>query len=310
MPLDPSFAEFLGFLESVGAPGTFDGEPSQMRERMTQAVEGGWDPAAFAVVASASEDRVGDRGTPVVVYRPDVEGSVPTVVYFHPGGFVVGSAHLAQDVARRLCHDLGAVVVSVDYRLAPEDPFPAAVDDAHGVLAWVQQNIAGLGGDAGRIALVGESSGANLAVGAALDAARRGAPVAGLLLGSPVTDFSRDFPSVDENATGFFLEAGDLQIIRKLYFGGDAALAADERISPALSADLRLLPPTIVGVAGYDPLRDDGIAFAGRLVLEGVPVTLRVFADLIHPWLGMPGVSPAAESAVAEVTALLADRLA
>ncbi|MBY4111621.1 alpha/beta hydrolase [Rhodococcus fascians] len=309
MPLDQHFADFLGFLESVDAPGSFDGEPADMRARMTQTIEGNWDPATFAPIGSTTHEEIGPHRTPVEIYRPVAEGPAPTVLYFHPGGFVIGSAHVTQDVARRLSHDLGAVVVSVDYRLAPEAAFPAAVDDATAALEWAQKNIDQLGGDASRVALVGESSGANLAIVAALDAARRNVPVAALMVGSPVTDFTRSFPSTEENAEGYFLEAADLQVIRTMYFGGDSTVAADERISPALSSDLALLPPTIVGVAGYDPLRDDGIVFAGRALDQGVQVSLRVFADLIHPWLGMPGVSPAAENAVAEVTALLADRL-
>ncbi|GHF35279.1 acetyl esterase [Amycolatopsis bartoniae] len=309
MSLDPAFAEFLGFLKSVGAPGTFDGEPTEMRDRLSQTIERNWDPAAFAPVASATRELVGAHRTPVQIYRPEADGPAPTVLYFHPGGFIVGSAHLTQDVARRLSHDLGAVVVSVDYRLAPEEAFPAAVNDATAVLEWTQQHIADLGGDASRIGLVGESSGANLAVVAALSAARRGAPVAAMLLGSPVTDFTREFPSAVENAEGYFLEAGDLTIIRKLYFGGDTSVAKDDRISPALAPDLRLLPATVIGVAGFDPLRDDGIAFAGRLLQEGVPATLRVYPELIHPWLGMPGVSPAAERAVVEITSLLKEAL-
>jgi len=309
MPLDPSFADFLGFLASVGAPGTFDGEPSDMRARLAEAIEGGWDPATFAPISSQCDERVGPHRSPVTIYRPLVEGPVPTVLYFHPGGFVVGSAHLTQDVARRLCHDLGAVVVSVDYRLAPEHRFPAAFEDATASLSWAQDHIADLGGSADRIALVGESSGANLAAGAALHAARQGRPVSAVLLASPVTNFTQTYPSAVENAEGYFLEADDLATIRTLYFEDDRAVAADDRVSPAVATDLALMPPTIVGVAGYDPLRDDGIAFAGRLLDHGVPVTLRVFADLIHPWLGMPAVSPAADRAVTEVTGLLAERL-
>ncbi|GII64871.1 hypothetical protein Skr01_49560 [Sphaerisporangium krabiense] len=307
MTLDSGFAGFLGMLRSVGAPGSFDGEPDEMRARMTQAIESGWDPAAFAPVAS--EEDVTAGGLRLKVFRPHAAGPVPTVLYFHPGGFVMGSAHLMRDVARRLSHELSAVVVSVDYRLAPEDPFPAAVEDAADALAWARANLDRLGADPGRIGLAGESSGGNLAAVTALRAARSGDPVRALLLASPVTDFTTSYPSMTENAAGYFLEAKDLTVISELYFGGDPEAARDARVSPALAEDLGALPPTVVGVAGFDPLRDDGVVFAARLLRAGVPTTLRVYADLIHPFFGMPAASPAADRAVTELTALFGARL-
>ncbi|MER7129649.1 alpha/beta hydrolase [Streptosporangium saharense] len=309
MTLDSGFADFLGMLRSVGAPGSFDGEPEEMRARMTQAVEGGWDPSAFAPVASDEEVVAGREGPRLRVFRPEAEGPVPTVLYFHPGGFVMGSAHLMQDVARRLSHELSAVVVSVDYRLAPENPFPAAVEDAWAALGWVRANLGLLGGDADRIGLAGESSGANLAAVTALRAARSGEPVRALLLASPVTDFTASYPSTAENASGYFFEAGDLTVIRGHYFGDDPETARDDRVSPALAEDLGGMPRTVVGVAGFDPLRDDGVVFAGRLLQAGVPVALRVHAGLIHPFFGMPGLSPAADRAVTELTELFATAL-
>ncbi|GAA2216284.1 hypothetical protein GCM10009850_117530 [Nonomuraea monospora] len=305
MTLDPAFSDFLGFLRSVGAPGTFDGEPADMRARLEAAIQGGWDPESFASVASEHDELIGEDGLRLKIFRPHAPGPVPTVLYFHPGGFIVGSAHLTQDVARRLCNELEAVVVSVDYRLAPEHPFPSAVEDAGAALEWVRHNISDLGGAAGRIGLVGESSGGNLAVVTALLAARRGAPPAAVLVASPVTDLTASYPSTVENASGYFLETADLEVISKLYVSGDRALAADERVSPALADDLHLMPPTIVAVAGFDPLRDDGIVFAGKLLQHGVPATLRVYPDLIHPFFGMPGVSPAADRAVSELTEAL-----
>ncbi|MEV7005560.1 alpha/beta hydrolase [Streptosporangium sp. NPDC051022] len=307
MTLDSGFAGFLGMLRSAGAPGSFDGEPDEMRARMTQAIEGGWDPSTFAPVASEEDVTVGHLS--LKVFRPEATGPVPTVLYFHPGGFVTGSAHLMQDVARRLSHELSAVVVSVDYRLAPENPFPAAVEDASAALDWVRANVGRLGADAGRIGLAGESSGGNLAAVTALLAARSGNPVRALLLASPVTDFTASYPSTAENATGYFLETEDLAVIGKLYFRGDHETARDVRVSPALAGDLGGLPPTVVGVAGFDPLRDDGVVFAARLLQAGVPTTLRVYADLIHPFFGMPAVSPGADRAVTELTALFAAEL-
>ncbi|MDF5753087.1 alpha/beta hydrolase [Spongiactinospora sp. TRM90649] len=307
MTLDSGFAGFLGMLRSIGAPGSFDGAPDEMRARMTHAIESGWDPAAFAPVASAEDVTAGSL--PLKVFRPKADGPVPTVLYFHPGGFTMGSAHLTQDVARRLCHELSAVVVSVDHRLAPEHPFPAAVEDGTAALDWVRSEIGRLGDDPGRIGLAGESSGANLAAVTALLAARGGDPVRALLLASPVTDFTVSYPSMAENATGYFFQAADRDVVGDLYFGGDPETARDPRVSPALAGDLGALPPTVVAVAGFDPLRDDGVVFAARLLQAGVPTTLRVYADLIHPFFGMPAVSPGADRAVTELTALFAAAL-
>ncbi|MFI0374451.1 alpha/beta hydrolase [Actinomadura sp. 1N219] len=303
MTLDPDIAGFLSALRSAGAPPGFSGTPGEMRERMRAAIEGNWDPAEFAPVKSV--DDVAVDGLRLKVVRPLSDGSVPTVVYFHPGGFIMGSAHLMQDVARRLAHDLGACVVSVDYRLAPEHPFPAAVEDAMTALRWVADHVGDLGGDPARIGLAGESSGANLAAVTAQRARDAGIPVAGQLLASPVTNFAARYPSVAENADGYFLTRDDLAVIRKLYFGDDDARAANPLVSPALASDLTGVAPAVVGVTGFDPLRDDGTVYAARLLEAGVPTTLRVYPGLIHPFFGMPGLSPAADAAVSELTGLL-----
>ncbi|QXJ20968.1 alpha/beta hydrolase [Actinomadura graeca] len=311
MSLDPAVAGFLSALRSAGVPPGFAGTPAEMRERMRGAIEGNWDPASFAPVKSVDDVVVG--GLRLKVVQPHVAGTgpgpVPTVLYFHPGGFVMGSAHLMQDVARRLAHDLGAWVVSVDYRLAPENPFPAAVEDAMNALCWVHDAIGDLGGDLTRIGLAGESSGANLATVTALRARDAGIPVAGQLLASPVTNFARQYPSVAENADGYFLTRDDLAVIRMLYLGDDDTLAEDPLVSPALASVLSGVAPAVVGVAGFDPLRDDGTVYAARLLEAGVPTDLRVYPGLIHPFFGMPGLSPAADAAVSELTGLLGDLL-
>lgn len=303
MSLDPQFADFLGFLESVGAPASFAGTPEEMRARTAQAIESGWDESAFADVESIREAVVGSVPTRVTITTPrGARGRpVPTVVYFHPGGFVVGSPHLFQDVTRRLASDLGAVVVSVDYRLSPEAPHPAPAQDATSVLDWVFDHVDELGGDRGRIAVAGESSGANLAAVAALHAREAGLPLAAQLLASPVTDFTRELPSYVENADGYFLTRDDLAVIRELHFT-DPAAASGWTASPARAGSIAGVAPAIIAVAGYDPLRDDGIVYAGRLLDAGVSVTLRVYDTLIHPFFGMPGVSAAANRAVEELT--------
>ncbi|CCH31959.1 alpha/beta hydrolase [Actinosynnema sp. NPDC047251] len=302
MSLDPNIAGFLAALRSAGAPAGFAGTPGERRERMRAAIEDHWDPAAFAPVGGVEEVRVGHL--PLLLVRPAGRtGPVPTVLYFHPGGFTMGSAHLMRDVAHRLAHDLNACVVSVDYRLAPEHPFPAAVEDAERALRWAAEFVDDLGGDARRIGLAGESSGANLAAVTAIAARDAGIPVAGQLLASPVTDFTACYPSEARNGEGLFLTRADLAVIRRGYLADDDARAADPRASPALAADLAGVAPAVVGVAGFDPLCDDGIVYAAELLRAGVPTALRVYPGLIHPFFGMPGLAPAADAAVAELTA-------
>ncbi|MBO1901761.1 alpha/beta hydrolase [Leucobacter weissii] len=303
MTLDPEFAGFLSFLKEVGAPSTFDGTPEEARLRMAETIEGGWDRDAFPAVASVSEQEVGSIPTPVQIVRPVTEkASVPTVVLFHPGGFIVGAARLVQDVAQRLANEMEAVIVSVDYRLAPEHPFPAAPEDAVEVTAWAHAHISELGGDAARLAVAGESSGANLATVAARAMRDRGIPVAAQLLASPYTDFSRDYPSALENGAGFFLSKADLDLIRRTYLP-DAEAARLPDASPA-RGDLAGTAPAVIGVAGFDPLRDDGTVYAAKLLQADVPVQLRVFPGLIHPFFGMAGVSAAARAAGDELIAL------
>ncbi|WP_433260900.1 alpha/beta hydrolase [Actinosynnema sp. CS-041913] len=309
MPLDPDISRFLAALRTAGAPPGFAGTPAEMRERMRGAIEDNWDPAAFAPVASVEDLHVGHL--PLKVVRPvGHTAPAPTVLYFHPGGFTMGSAHLMQDVARRLAHELHACVVSVDYRLAPEHPFPAAVEDAADALRWVAEFIDDLGGDPHRIGLAGESSGANLAAVTAIGARDAGIPVAGQLLAAPVTDFATDYPSVARNGEGHFLTRADLAVIRSCYFADDDSRAADPRVSPALTPDLAGVAPAVIGVAGFDPLCDDGIVYAARLLQAGVSTALRVYPGLIHPFFGMPGLSPAADAAVSELTAEFAGLLA
>ncbi len=311
MTLDPHVAQFLAALRAADAPAAFAGTPDQVRERMRAAIEGGWNPDQFAPAKSVEDVVTGD-GLRCKIIRPvlDQDGPIPTVLYFHPGGFASGSAHLTQDVARRLAHELAACVVSVDYRLAPEHPFPAAAEDAAAALRWAAESAAHLGGDASRLGLVGESSGANLAAGAAILARDEGIGVRGQLLASPVTSFAAEHPSAAENADGYFLTRDDLAVIRRWYFQDDPAQASDPRLSPALAPDLSGVAPAVVGVAGFDPLRDDGIVYAGRLLAAGVRTALRVYPSLIHPFFGMPGLSPAAAAAGAELTGLFGALLA
>jgi acetyl esterase len=220
-------------------------------------------------------------------------------VFVHGGGWVVGGIASHDDQARRLCRDLGAVVVSVDYRLAPEHPFPAAVDDVSAVFDAVAAEATRLGGDPARLAVAGDSAGGNLAAVLALHARAHDVPLAAQLLVYPATDLGTAWPSMTENADGLFLTRDDAVWFTRRYLGGDRSLATDPRVSPARAATLAGLAPAVVVTAGYDPIRDDGDAYAEALRAAGVCVVHRRFDALTHGFFGMTGISAACEDAVA-----------
>ncbi|MEU7991212.1 alpha/beta hydrolase [Streptosporangium canum] len=226
------------------------------------------------------------EGVPVRVYRPE-EGDrpLPAIVYFHGGGWVFGSVARNDALGRDLAVRNGAVVVSVDYRLAPDHPFPAAADDAWTVVKDVFARAGAYGADPGRIAVCGDSAGGNLAAVTAWQARDAGLRPAHQLLIYPVTDVAMDTPSYRDRATGFGLGAGEMAWFIEQY-GGDPA---DPRLAPLRLADKTGLAPATVITAEYDPLCDEGEAYAAQLAAAGVPVELRRYGGAIHGFFGLPG---------------------
>lgn len=226
------------------------------------------------------------EGVPVRVYRPE-EGDrpLPAIVYFHGGGWVFGSVARNDALGRDLAVRNGAVVVSVDYRLAPDHPFPAAADDAWTVLKDVFARAGAYGADPGRIAVCGDSAGGNLAAVAAWQARDAGLRPAHQLLIYPVTDVAMDTPSYRDHAVGCGLGAGEMAWFIEQY-GGDPA---DPRLAPLRLADKTGLAPATVITAEYDPLCDEGEAYAAQLAAAGVPVELRRYGGAIHGFFGLPG---------------------
>jgi acetyl esterase len=310
MPLDPQIAGLLALMEQMGTPSLSAGTPAQAREGMRMMTVGIRDPATLAAVRSVSDSFVpgpaGDIG--IRVYRPDADGPVPTIVFFHGGGFVIGDIDTHEDQARLLCRDVGAVVVSVDYRLAPEAKFPAGFDDCLAVTRHVAEHIADFGGDAGRIAVAGDSAGGNLSAAVAIACRDAGGPpLAAQLLLYPVVDFAADaaYPSRVENAEGYFLTAEDGVWFNGHYLPADFD-ATDVRASVIKTPDLAGLPPAVVATAEFDPLRDEGEAYAALLADAGVKVVLHRFDGMIHGFYGMGVISPAAAVAVKTLNADLA----
>jgi acetyl esterase/lipase len=215
------------------------------------------------------------------VYRPAGDGARPVIVYFHGGGWVLGNEQSDDPFCRDLCVRTDAVVVSVDYRHAPEARFPAAADDAFAGLRWVSEHAAELGGAPGPVVVAGWSAGGNLAAVVSQLARDAGGPaIAGQLLITPVTDGGREHPSMAENGEGFVLTRALMRWFWDHY--ADAEDRLDPKASPLRAADLSGLPPAVVVVGEFDPLRDEGLAYADALAAAGVAVRTIVARGHIH----------------------------
>ncbi|WP_199351116.1 alpha/beta hydrolase [Haliangium ochraceum] len=225
----------------------------------------------------------------------------PLVVFFHGGGFVFGDVDTHDAPCRLLCRHAGVHVLSVEYRLAPEHRFPAAVGDGRAALRWAHEHASALGADPARVAVAGDSAGANLAAVVAHQAARDGgpAPVAQILVYPPL-DRRSAWPSLSEFASGFYLTRDAIDWFHAQYVGSDGhdATRDDPRLNPMRAGDLSALAPALVITAGFDPLRDEGEAYADALERAGNLVKRRCFDSLPHGFFNMVGISPVCRSAV------------
>ena len=305
MPLDPQIKAILDLLAQSGSPSLASGTPEQARTAFRFTTVDMRDPATLAQVASVDNTTIDgpDGPVPIRIYRPQgTPAATPTIVFFHGGGFVIGDLDTHDDAGRLLCRDVEAVVVSVDYRLAPEHPFPAGFEDCLAATRWAASNIADLGGDPAKLAVAGDSAGGNLAAAVAIAARENGPALAAQLLIYPAVDFARDgdYPSRVDNAEGYFLTQADMDWFRGKYLT-DAEMM-DPRASVLHATDLSGLPPAVIGVAEFDPLRDEGVAFARKLTEAGVDVVLHRFDGLVHGFFGMGVVSAAAAEAVTTLT--------
>jgi acetyl esterase len=229
-------------------------------------------------------------------------GPHPLLIYFHGGGFLYGDLDTHDGVCRLLCRHAGAHLLAIDYRLAPEHPFPAAVEDARSALAWAYTNAADLGADPRRIGVAGDSAGGNLAAVVSQLAAHDGGPAPVLqVLIYPATDFSERHPSRKLFGEGFLLTDAEMDWFKANYLGPESAGARDPRASPLLAEDLSGLAPALVVTAAFDPLRDEGEAYARALDDAGTPATLRRFPGFIHGFVSVAGVSRSSRNAVAEI---------
>jgi acetyl esterase len=298
MPVDPRIAELLAKAAAADPRGIEGLTVEQAR------IRGGSVAVAsvpFEDVAEARDIVVGTEPLiPARLYRPG-EGTLPLLVYFHGGGWVVGSVALSDSFCRALANASGCAVLSVEYRLAPEHRYPAAADDAHAATRWAAEHAAELGIDADRLAVGGSSAGGNLAAVACLMARERGGPKIALqLLHVPVMDHDFTRASYVTNAKGMGLTQAGMEWFWG-HYAPDAAQRDEPNASPLRARDLRGLPPALFVVAECDVLRDEGAAYAERLRQAGVPVTYLEYAGMVHAFMGWSSVVATGARAFTEV---------
>lgn len=289
MSLDPESVTLLRIFDKIGVSQAYKQPLPQYRASTKPP---GLDLSIEREALAGVEDRCipGPGGPiPIRIYRArEAAGTiVPLLLFFHGGGFVVGDLDSHDGLCCQLSREAGCVAVAVDYRLAPEHVFPAAVDDAEAALHWVAANAAELGIDPRRIVVCGESAGANLATVVALRVKTRGGPAIALqLLAYPATDMSGDAAPRLENREGYFITAELMEWFSDQYLP-DHSQRWHPDASPLLAKDLSGLPPAHVLTAEYDPLRAEGEAYARSLQAAGVPVRLHRFEGTIHGFLAM-----------------------
>ena len=318
MPLDPRVKRFLDVLAAGNAPNARGVSVAQRRGRLVELMKLGGPGAPVG----ATEDRslpASSAPLAVRIYSPVRTAAAnralsPGLVYFHGGGLIAGSIDTHDSIARALCHEGDCRVISVDYRLAPEHPFPAGLDDATAAIAYIGSHAADFGVDAARLGVCGDSAGGTLAAAACHSLAHSAMPPmprpALQLLICPILDYSRRTGSRRDFASGYLIDQDTLDHDLEHYSPGGAD-PRDPLVSPLLAADLTAMPPTIVHTAEFDPLRDEGEDYFDRLTHTGSALAYTCHPGMIHLFYGLGAVIPYARTAFekmgAEIRAALID---
>ena len=305
MPVDPEIQALLAGMAALNAPPLSQGTPETARAGFRFMTVDMRRPEHVIPVKETEDVRVPTSHGDIAarLYRPDHDDPVPTVVFAHGGGFVIGDIETHDNQARAVCRGADAVVVSIDYRLAPEAPWPAAVHDTFDAVQWAAKNIDSLGGDPARLAVAGDSAGGNISAVVAQLCRDNGPKLAAQLLIYPGVDMDADgpYPSRVDNAEGYFLTADDMAWFMQHYVG-ETPEHADPRMSP-LKGELAGLPPAVVATAEFDPLRDEGEAYAEALGAAGVEVDVQRYDGLVHGFFDMGVLSKAAQAATDDAIA-------
>lgn len=297
MPLDPTLKALLDSLQSQAMPPMWQMEPAMARVAFT----------AMMQVVGPRDEPIGrtedvaicDGQVMLRVYTPVAAGggALPALLFFHGGGYVIGDLDSHDGLCRILANEAGVRVVAVNYRLAPEHKFPAAVNDALAALSYVQDHAVRLGIDPNRLAVGGDSAGGGLAAVLAQHAPQMGARLRLQMLLFPVTQIGEDTPSLTAFAEGYFLEREALRWFYGHYLPAHMD-RADPKISPLKAKDVSQVAPAFVMLAGFDPLHDEGLLYAERLRQAGVPVTVRDYPDMVHDFIYMVSALPSARPAL------------
>jgi len=308
MPIQPQVKNLLDQIAQARADGG-----KAIEEMTVQENRDGLNAFYSGVVGEAQEvGKVEDVKIPVDnteitlrLYTPKGEGPFPVFVYYHGGGWVLGDLEVIDPILRAVTNSTECLVVSVDYRLAPEYKFPVGPEDCYAATKWVADNIAEFNGDPTRIAVGGDSAGGNLAAVVPLMAKDRGGPnIALQVLLYPVTDCSFDTQSYIENGKNHYLETPAMQWFADQYLN-DESEKSNPYVSPLLAEDLTNLPPALIITAEYDVLRDEGEAYAARLKEAGVPVEQTRYEGQIHGFFWMPVIMDDAKKALAQISEAL-----
>lgn len=302
MPLDPQAQQVLDQLATLGLPPAHTVSPQEARDNMKKR------PRVDGPEVAKVEDRTvswRDAEVPVRIYTPAGTGPFPILIWCHGGGMVVGDLETADATARHLTVETDCVTVSVDYRLAPETKFPGACDDCYAAAVWASENAASIQGDASRMAVGGDSAGGNLAAVVAQMARDRAHPDFAIqLLVYPMTAVDFDTSSYTDNADGYLLTRDSMKWYWEQYLGSDED-AEHAYAVPSTARSFRDLPAALVITAEYDPLRDEGEAYAKKLEAAGVPTTCTRYDGMIHGFFGMPAAMDKGAQAISEAAAAM-----
>jgi len=304
MPLDPSVEVFLQAVHQQARPSLREVGLQEARDGI-HLMHALCTPAPELARCEESTVPGPDGDVPVRIYSHAAEAVLPVVVYFHGGGWTIGDLVSYDVICRKLAAATGVTVVSVGYRMAPEHAFPAAAEDCYAVTKWIGEHGEELGVDGSRLAVAGDSAGGNLAAVTSLLARDRGGPTISFqLLIYPITDGTMSFPSYKENAEGYLLTADDMAWFYEQYVPPEVD-RKNPVLSPLYAPDLANLPPALVITAEYDPLRDEGEAYADALQQAGVEARSSRYDGMVHGFVPIDGVIPTATQAIDEGAAAL-----